>query len=53
VIDLFPLGYSLFLNDLTVVPLFMMLVYQYAPTWKSFLVLLVAVRGRYRSCSGR
>jgi len=45
VTDLVPLGYSLFLNDLTVIPLFMMLVYQYAPTWKAFLVLLVVVQG--------
>lgn len=43
--DLFPLGYSLFLNDLTVVPLFLMLVYQYSPDWKSFLGWLAAVQG--------
>ncbi|WP_371371433.1 CBO0543 family protein [Sporomusa aerivorans] len=32
-----PLGHALFLNDLTIVPLGFMLVYQYCPTWKKFL----------------
>lgn len=45
VIDLFPVGYSLFLNDLTVVPLAMMLVYQYSPDWKAFIFRLAAVEG--------
>lgn len=43
--DLLPMGYSLFLNDLTVVPLFLMLVYQYSPDWKTFLVWLLVVQG--------
>lgn len=45
VIDLVPIGYSLFLNDLTVIPLFLMLVYQYSPDWKSFFARLLAVQG--------
>ncbi|AIF54126.1 CBO0543 family protein [Pelosinus sp. UFO1] len=43
--DLLPIGYSLFLNDLTVVPLFLMLVYQYSLDWKTFLVWLLIVQG--------
>jgi len=46
IIDLFrkpPI--SLFLNDLTVVPLAFMLVYQYAKSWVTFLALTVGVEG--------
>lgn len=45
IFDLLPVGYSLFLNDLTVVPLFLMLVYQYSPDWKTFIVWLLVVQG--------
>jgi len=31
-----PLGHALFLNDLTIVPLGFMLVYQYCQSWKNF-----------------
>lgn len=44
-VDLFPLGYSLFLNDLTVMPLALMLVYQYSSNWKSFFIRLLIVQG--------
>ncbi len=43
--DLFPMGYSLFLNDLTVIPLSLMLVYQYAFNWRSFFLMLIVVQG--------
>lgn len=33
-----PLGHALFLNDLTVVPLAFMLIYQYCRTWKNFFI---------------
>lgn len=33
-----PLGHALFLNDLTLVPLGFMLVYQYCQTWKNFIL---------------
>ncbi|MPM60647.1 hypothetical protein SDC9_107499 [bioreactor metagenome] len=45
VIDLVPLGISLFLNDLTIVPLSYMLAYQYSPTWSRFLVIIVILQG--------
>ncbi len=45
VTDLVPLGYSLFLNDLTIIPLFLMLVYQYSPDWQSFILRLAVVQG--------
>lgn len=47
IIDLFPMGMSLFLNDLTVVPLGLMLVYQFSPDWKTFFVWLIVVQGSF------
>ena len=44
-VRLFPLGVSLFLNDLTVVPLTFMLVYQYSASWKSFLIWSLIAEG--------
>lgn len=44
IIDLVPLGISLFLNDLTIVPLSYMLAYQYSPTWSRYLILIVIVQ---------
>lgn len=44
VIDLVPLGISLFLNDLTIVPLSYMLAYQYSPTWSKFLIRIVILQ---------
>lgn len=44
-LDLVPGGISLFLNDLTIVPLFLMLAYQYSPNWKTFFVWLIVVEG--------
>ncbi|MDR3564191.1 MAG: hypothetical protein P4N59_22530 [Negativicutes bacterium] len=44
-VRLVPLGISLFLNDLTVVPLTFMLVYQYTVSWKQFLVWSVIAEG--------
>ena len=45
--DLIPTGYSLFLNDLTIVPLAFMLVYQYSYsyTWTKYLALSAIVQG--------
>ena len=40
IVDLVPLGISLFLNDLTIVPLSYMLAYQYSPTWSRYLVTI-------------
>lgn len=40
VVDLVPLGISLFLNDLTIVPLSYMLAYQHSPTWSRYLVTI-------------
>ncbi|CQR71718.1 hypothetical protein SOV_05200 [Sporomusa ovata DSM 2662] len=45
VIDLLPIGISLFLNDLTIVPLAYMLAYQYSPTWKKYLVTIFIIQG--------
>lgn len=45
IVDLFPLGISLFLNDLTIVPLSYMLAYQYSPTWSKFLITIVILQG--------
>lgn len=42
-----PLGHALFLNDLTVVPLGFMLVYQYCNTWKKFLLWTVIAEALY------
>lgn len=44
-IDLVPLGISLFLNDLTIVPLGHMLAYQYSPTWSRYLILVTLTQG--------
>ncbi|MEG6585325.1 CBO0543 family protein [Dendrosporobacter sp. 1207_IL3150] len=44
VIDIVPLGVSLFLNDLTIVPLSYMLAYQYSPSWSRFLVTTVILQ---------
>lgn len=44
VIDLVPLGLSLFLNDLTIIPLSYMLAYQYSQTWSSYLVTIVVLQ---------
>ncbi len=38
-----PLGQALFLNDLTLVPLGFMLVYQYCQTWKKFILWSIIV----------
>lgn len=43
--DLVPIGYSLFLNDLTVIPLALMLVHQYSPDWARFFIWMVVVQG--------
>jgi hypothetical protein len=40
-----PLGISLFLNDLTVVPLTFMLVYQHSSSWRQFLIWTVIAEG--------
>jgi hypothetical protein len=45
VIDLVPIGQSLFLNDLTIIPLSMMLIYQYSANWRTFVVWLAIVQG--------
>ncbi len=45
IIDLVPIGQSLFLNDLTIVPLSLMLVYQYSSDWRTFVILAVIVQG--------
>jgi hypothetical protein len=42
-----PLGHSLFLNDLTIVPLGFMLVYQYCHSWKKFLFWTVIAEMGY------
>lgn len=47
VIDLVPLGISLFLNDLTIIPLILMLVYQFYPAWSKFLLSLLAVQSAF------
>lgn len=45
IIDLLPVGISLFLNDLTIVPLAYMLAYQYSPTWKRYFVTIFILQG--------
>lgn len=42
-----PLGHALFLNDLTIVPLGFMLVYQYCQSWKKFFFWTLAVEAGY------
>lgn len=42
-----PLGHSLFLNDLTIVPLGFMLVYQYCQSWKEFFLWAVIAEVGY------
>lgn len=44
VIDLVPLGISLFLNDLTIIPLGYMLAYQYSPKWPTYLVTIIILQ---------
>jgi len=44
-VKLCPLGVSLFLNDLTVVPLTFMLVYQYSASWKFFFIWSLIAEG--------
>ncbi|MDR3565575.1 MAG: hypothetical protein P4N59_29625 [Negativicutes bacterium] len=44
-VRLVPMGISLFLNDLTVVPLTLMIVYQYTASWKQFLIWIVIAEG--------
>ena len=44
-VRLVPLGISLFLNDLTVVPLTYMLVYQYSVSWKRFMIWSAIAEG--------
>lgn len=44
-VRLVPLGISLFLNELTVVPLTFMLVYQYTTSWNQFLIWAVIAEG--------
>lgn len=45
VVDLVPIGQSLFLNDLTIIPLSLMLVYQYSSGWLTFVILVAVVQG--------
>lgn len=42
---IFPVVPSVFLYDLTIVPLYYMLVYQYSPNWKSFIVWNAVMAG--------
>ncbi|MBP2658892.1 MAG: hypothetical protein H6Q69_1924 [Firmicutes bacterium] len=42
-----PFGQALFLNDLTIVPLGFMLVYQYCRSWKKFFLWTVIVEAGY------
>jgi len=42
-----PLGHALFLNDLTIVPLGFMLVYQYCHSWKTFFLWSVITEAGY------
>ncbi|SFL42107.1 CBO0543 family protein [Pelosinus propionicus] len=42
-----PFGQALFLNDLTIVPLGFMLVYQYCQSWKKFFLWIVIVEAGY------
>jgi len=44
IVDLVPLGISLFFNDLTIVPLSYMLAYQYSPTWSKYLVTIIILQ---------
>ncbi|MDF2572687.1 MAG: hypothetical protein K0R55_4291 [Sporomusa sp.] len=42
-----PFGQALFLNDLTIVPLGFMLVYQYCRSWKKFFLWTVIIEAAY------
>jgi hypothetical protein len=42
-----PVGHALFLNDLTVVPLGFMLVYQYCQSWKKFFLWIIIAESGY------
>lgn len=42
-----PFGQALFLNDLTIVPLGFMLVYQYCQSWKKFFLWTVIIEAGY------
>jgi len=44
-VRLVPLGISLFLNDLTVVPLIFMIVYQYSASWGHFIIWSTIAEG--------